>query len=264
MACPGIELLDPDKIKANLNTNRIGRKIQVYNCTSSTNDIALRYAKDKCNDGLAIFAEEQTAGRGRAGNKWHSKRSDSILCSILLTANKLDTELLSLTCAVAVADAIGKPTGSQAKIKWPNDIIINGKKVAGMLLETTSGKNRNVCIVGIGINCHQQENDFPAELQQTATSIDLESHSVIDRTHLAKRLLYSIDHWLEAALHNKQEVIDQWHNLSIQYGHRVTLRFNRKNFAGNCIGIDPDKGLILQLDTGGIRMFDAAHTTIVK
>lgn len=264
MACPGIELLDPDKIKANLNTNHIGRKILVYNRTSSTNDIARRYAQDSENNGLAIFAEEQTEGRGRAGNQWHSRRSDSILCSILLIANKLNTELLSLTCAVAVADAIGKPGGHQAYIKWPNDIMIDRKKVAGILLEATSGNNRNICIVGIGINCHQQENDFPAELQKTATSIDLESHSVVDRMHLAKRLLYSIDHWLEAALQNKQDVIDQWHNLSIQYGHRVTLRFNRKKFAGNCIGIDPDKGLILQLDTGGIRMFDAAHTTIVK
>ena len=260
----GTDLLDPDQLKANLNTKRIGREVLVYNRTSSTNDIARRYAQDKKNDGLAIFAEEQTAGKGRAGNKWLSRRSDSILCSILLIANKLNPELLSLACAVAVADAIGKRPGRQAKIKWPNDIILNGKKVAGILIEATSNNNRNICIVGIGINCHQQENDFPAELQKTATSIDIETRSVLDRIHLAKRLLSSIDHWLEVAQQNKQDVIDQWHSLSIQCGHRVTLLFNGKKFTGYCIGIDPDKGLILRLDTGGIRMFDAAHTSIAK
>jgi len=264
MTCPAPDLFDPDKIKANLNTKRIGREIHVYNRTSSTNDIALRYAQDKRNDGLAIFTEEQTAGRGRAGNKWHSKRSDSILCSILLFTNKLNAELLSLTCAVAVAEAIGKPFRSPAKIKWPNDIMLNGKKVAGILLEAKPNKNENISIIGIGLNCHQQKNDFPAELQQIATSIDIESHSIVDRIHLAKRLLGSIDHWLEAAEQNKREVIDQWHSLSIQLGHRVTLLFNGKKFAGNCTGIDPEKGLILHLDSGGIRMFDAAHTTIAK
>ncbi len=264
MACQEIELLDPDKIKANLNTNRIGREILVYNRTSSTNDIARRYAEDRNNDGLAIFAEEQTAGKGRAGNKWYSKRSDSILCSILLTAEKIDPELLSLACAVAVADAIGRPAGNQLKIKWPNDIMLNGKKVAGILLEAKPDNSRSTFIVGVGINCHQQKKDFPAELKQAATSIDIESHSFVDRIRLAKRLLSSFEHLLDMAYKNKKEVTDQWRELSIQLGHRVTLLFSGKKFTGNCIGIDPEKGLILQLDSGGIRMFDAAHTTIVK
>jgi BirA family biotin operon repressor/biotin-[acetyl-CoA-carboxylase] ligase len=77
---PKTDLLDPDRIKANLKTKRIGRKILVYNSTSSTNDIAAEYARNKENDGLVIFAEEQTAGRGRAGAKWHSSHADSILC----------------------------------------------------------------------------------------------------------------------------------------------------------------------------------------
>ena len=258
------DLLDPDKIKANLNTKHIGREVLVYNRTSSTNDIAKRYARDKGNDGLAVFAEEQTAGRGRTGNKWHTKRSDSILCSILLIDSNLNAELLSLTLAVATAEAVGKPSRSQAKIKWPNDIMLNGKKVAGILLEAKPQKNGKIFVVGIGINCHQQKKDFPAELQQTATSIDIESHSIADRIHLAKRLLGSIDHWLEAAEQNKQQVIDRWRSLSIQLGHRVTLLFDGKKFTGNCTGIDPEKGLILHLDSGAIRMFDAAHTTISK
>ena len=272
MACPTTDLLDPDKIKANLRTKRIGRKILVYNRTSSTNDIAHQYAKYRKNDGLVIFAEEQTAGRGRAGNKWHSSRSDSILCSIVLTDCKCNAELLSLTCAVAVAEAIGKPAKDEAKIKWPNDVILNGKKVAGILLESKSpdpipggtDKSGNTYIIGIGMNCHQKKDSFPTELQSIATSIDIESHSICDRISLAKRLLTSIDQWLEAAQETSEKVIDQWCNLSIQLGHRVKLTYNSQEFAGNCIGIDPEKGLIFQLDTGAVRIFPAAHTAIVK
>src|SRR4030042_7161707 len=148
MTSPVNEHLDPDKIK--VKTKRIGRKILVYNHTSSTNDIAAEYAKNKENDGLAIFAEEQTAGRGRTGAKWLSGRCDSILCSILLTSCKCNPELLSLACPVAVAEAVGKIAHSHAKIKWPNDIILNGKKAAGVFVESKKNNGSPVYVVGIG------------------------------------------------------------------------------------------------------------------
>jgi len=256
------DLLDPDKINANLKTRRIGRKILVFSSTSSTNDIAAEYAKNDANDGLVVFAEEQSAGRGRACAKWHGNHAESILCSIILADCNMGTEMLCLTCAVAAAEAIGKAGSTQAKIKWPNDIMLSGKKVADILIEKCEIVSGYV--VGIGINCHQRKESFPADLQSIATSLDIESQTVCDRIGLAKRLLTSIDCWLEVAIHANQEVIDQWRNLSIQLGHRITLLYNGRKFAGNCIGIDPDEGLILQLDTGGVRMFPAAHTSIVK
>ena len=273
MSRPRTDLLDPDKIREGLETKRIGTKILVYDSTSSTNDVAAEYARNKQNDGLVVFAEEQTAGRGRAGNKWFSGKGDSIICSTILIENKIHTELLSLTCAVAVAESISSPGRSRVKIKWPNDIMLNNKKVAGILLESKSlpisqsqmanGKSQ-IYVVGIGINCHQKAESFPAELRQIATSIDVESHSVSDRILLAKRLLISLDHWFEVAGNNSKKVIDRWRNLSVHLARRVTLIFNGSKFTGHCIGIDPEKGLILQLDTGGRRMFDAAHTSIVK
>jgi BirA family biotin operon repressor/biotin-[acetyl-CoA-carboxylase] ligase len=262
MACPKNEHLDPDKIR--VNTKRIGRKILVYNHTSSTNDIAAEYAKNKENNGLAIFAEEQTAGRGRAGTKWHSGHSDSILCSILLTSCNCNPELLSLACPVAVAEAVGKIVDSQAKIKWPNDIILNGKKVAGIMVESKTVNDRTAYIVGIGINCHQKKSSFPRELQTTATSIDIESRSICDRISLAKRLLSSLDHWLEVAENTGKKITDRWRKLNTLLNQRITVIYNGRKFTGNCIGVDPEKGLILQLDRGGVRMFDAAHTTIAK
>jgi len=261
---PQIDRLDPDKIKANLKTKRIGKKILVFKSTSSTNNIAAEYAKNKNNDGLVIFAEEQTKGRGRAGAKWFSKPYLSILCSLLLADIKCAPEMLSLASAIAVAETVGKPATIHAQIKWPNDIILNEKKVAGILLESKQINGTLFYILGIGINCHQNKNSFPSELKNNATSIDIESSTVCDRIILAKRLLTSIDHWLETAQKNSKIVTQKWRRLSIRLGHRVKLLYNGKKFAGNCIGLDPEKGLILQLDIGGVRMFDAAHTTIVK
>jgi BirA family biotin operon repressor/biotin-[acetyl-CoA-carboxylase] ligase len=254
------DLLDPDRITAGLNTKYIGSKIIVYKSTSSTQTIAAEYAKNKANNGLVIFAEEQTSGRGRASNKWLAGKSDSLLCSVVLTSCGIRPELLSLIYAVAVAETIGE----DAKIKWPNDIILNAKKVAGILLEAKSHKSHTAYIAGIGINCHQKKKKFPAELQKAATSIDIETGSFADRILLAKRLLASVEHWLKTGEKTAAKVIDKWQELSIQLHHRVAVIYNRRKFTGNCIGIDPEKGLIVQLDTGSVRFFDAAHTTIVK
>ena len=232
---PSTDSLDPDNIKANLRTKRVGSKILVYNTTSSTNDVAAEYARNSANDGLAVFAEHQTAGRGRAGTSWHSGYADSILCSVLLTDCKLNGELLSLSCAVAVADSLGRIGAGAARIKWPNDIILNGRKVAGILLESKPGNLPGVYVIGIGINCHQRKTSFPLELQETATSIDVESRATCDRILLAKRLLTCLDHWLKVADKSSKKVTSQWQKLSVQLGHRVALLFDGKDFIGNCI-----------------------------
>ena len=256
--------LDVDAIEANLKTKLIGKKIIVYKSTSSTNDIAAEYARNKDNVSTVIFSERQSVGRGRWANKWFSKKGDSILCSIVYADGKNDLDLVSLSSAVAVAEAVGKCGKSQAKIKWPNDIIINGKKIAGILVEAKTYKNRKAYIIGIGINCHTTKDAFPTEIKDIATSIDIESGGFCDRIALAKRLLISLDKWLDIAATDSDKLIKRWCKKSIQLGHRVTLLHNRKKYTGNCIGIDPQKGLIIQLDSGAVQMFDAAHTSIEK
>jgi BirA family biotin operon repressor/biotin-[acetyl-CoA-carboxylase] ligase len=280
--------LDPDLLRANLKTKRIGRRVLVYDRTASTNDVAAEYARHPGNDGLAVFAEEQTAGRGRAGAVWHSGHGDSLLFSIALVGGPLSGEMLSLTCAVAVAEAIGRVGPCRAAIKWPNDVLLDGKKVAGILVESrrvvrTSGRDprpvtrgtdhgprrtdhgsQAAIILGIGINCHQTPERFPPTLRPTATSLDLVAGTRCQRVTVAKRVLTSLDQWLRVAERSGQSVIDTWSRLSTQLGQRVTLAYRQKQFTGNCIGVDPEKGLILQLDRGGVRIFDAAHTHIVK
>ena len=235
----------------------------VYKCTSSTNDIAAEYASNKDNDGLVVFAEEQTAGRGRARRKWFSGPGDSILCSILLTRYEGGGELLSLASAVAVAEAVADVSGADAKIKWPNDVRLNSKKVAGILLESVRVGGRTAYIVGMGINCHQSRLCFPRQLRSTATSIDIETGATVDRTALAGQLLTRFEHWYNRARKTPGDVIGRWQEMSILFHHRVELVYNGRRFRGTCIGTDPDRGLVVQLDGGAVRMFDAAHTTII-
>lgn len=251
-------MLDIDKIKLGLPAKRIGREVIVFGSVTSTSDIAAEYANNMANDGLVIFAEQQTAGRGRGGNKWLSQPDMSVMCSILLINEPVSTELLSLTSAVATAESIG----SRAKVKWPNDVIYNGKKIAGILLETKQFETHRANIIGIGINCHQ--NSFAGELESTATSIDIENHCRCDRTAVARRLLTSFEHHLDIAGENTQKIIDKWQQLTNQLGRRITFTFDGKKFAGNCIGLDPDKGLIVQLDSGARRFFPASQTSIVR
>jgi BirA family transcriptional regulator, biotin operon repressor / biotin---[acetyl-CoA-carboxylase] ligase len=257
-------VLNPDDIKAHLKTYRIGKEILVYTSTASTNDAAWHYASNKKNDGLVIFAEQQSAGRGRGGNKWVSAKEQSILCSMLLLNETCQPEMLTLAAAVAVAEAIGRCGSKQAQIKWPNDILIGHKKVAGILVESKSSKGHFNYVIGIGINCHQKKESFPPELRQTATSIDSESKTICDRISLAKRLLVSFDEWLGETARDSKTVLDRWYQLSAQLGHRVTLQYNRRSFTGRVLGIDPKEGLVVQLEGGGVRMFPARHTAMVR
>lgn len=260
-----IDRLDVDTIEAGLETKLVGSKILVYQSTPSSNDVAWEYANNEENNGLAVFTEQQNAGRGRMGTQWLSEPGDSILCSILLVDCSSSAELLTLTAAVAAAEAVYNCSNLPARIKWPNDIILNNKKTAGILVESRSNNSGTDYVIGIGINCHQQKKFFTQnQLQKPATSIDLQAGKTIQRNLLAKELLTSVDKWLTKAQANNLHVVEQWKQLSSQLGHRVTLEYNQHQFTGNCVGVDPTEGLILQLEKGGVRMFDAAHTRIIK
>jgi BirA family biotin operon repressor/biotin-[acetyl-CoA-carboxylase] ligase len=290
------EPIDVDTIKTKLDTERIGKKILVYKSTASTNDVAHRYADGgEKNDGLVVLTEHQTEGRGRRGNKWFDGKCKSILCSILIFEDKITPDLMAIIAAVACAKAIDKCGKHQAKIKWPNDIFVNDKKLAGILIEkkakhytdlkkkscvvrglseakfndlqTSRRESDNTnwyYIIGIGINCHHQQVDFPEELAQIATSIDIECGRVCDRNLLVKRLMFDFERCLQIAQENADEIVEKWHRRSMLNGKRITVENNGRQFTGVCLGVEPSQGLILQLERGGVKMFEAAGTTIVK
>ena len=257
--------LDIDVIRAGLKTKRVGQQVVVYESTASTNDLAWEYGRSDENNGTCVFAELQTSGRGRLGNKWLSRRSESILCSILLMGLECDTELLTIASALAVAEAVGGCGKANVRIKWPNDIMINGRKIAGILLESRITNGRCDYVIGVGINCHQDQKFFDgAGLEVPGTSVDIANDIVVDRNELSRSLLCSFDKCLAIAESDGERVINSWQQLSALLGRRIEVEANQERFAGNCIGVDPAKGLILRLDSGAIRMFEASYTTIVK
>jgi len=262
-----LDNLDVDIIEAGLKISLVGRKVLLYSSTASTSDIAWEYSAGGAdNNGLAIFAEYQDAGRGRRGNKWLSEKNKSLLCSILLTDTELTAELLTLTCAVATAEAISSASGANARTQWPNDIIISGQKVAGILVESRNGSaGKNNFVIGVGINCHKSPCFlFQQPLAMPATTIDDQIENQIDRNGLATELLSSFDKWLGTIAEDSEPLIERWKNLSYLLGHRITLHCDQQEISGNCIGVDPLNGLILQLDGGSVRMFPAAHTSIIR
>ena len=255
-----MDRLDVDIISQGLAPGSLGSRVVVFESTQSTNDVAAEYARSPGHHGLVVLADIQTAGRGRGGNRWVSGKGESLLCSVVLTRCHVRAELLSLSVAVACAQAVCP----QARIKWPNDILLSGKKVAGILVEGKALDRRTAYVIGIGINCHQTEGDFPAELRTTATSLDLATGTTVDRNQLARRLLVCLDHWLAVAEQDAAQVVDAWKRLSLHVGRRLTVIQNDRRFSGTCIGVEPEHGLILQLEHGGVRMFDAALSHIAQ
>ena len=197
-------------------------------------------------------------------NVWQSQAGKSILCSVLLYEPDIKPDVLVLACAVAVAESIGRCGKTEAKIKWPNDILLSDKKVAGVLVESISVRRQKFFVIGVGINCHQKKEDFAGELRQTATSIDIQNSAQCDRNVIAKRLLVNFDRFVAAGLKNPDEVVGEWRHMSILLGRRITIEHNGRQFTGHCMGIEPVEGLVIQLDRGGVKIFDAASTTVVK
>ncbi len=182
--------LDPDRIEAGRGGGRIGRKVLVFRETASTNDLVTRLAEAGEGEGIVVFAERQTAGRGQFGRKWESAEGAGLWFSILLRPAWPAARLQEITpmVAVAVARAIEEVTGQTPRIKPPNDIMLHGRKVAGILTDARTG-NRLFAAVGIGINVRQRQEDFPPGLRETATSLEIETGAPVSREELACAVL---------------------------------------------------------------------------
>ena len=154
----------------------VGREILVFEETGSTNDLAARAGQDGVPEGLVIFAESQRAGRGRLGRKWVSPHRRNLLCSTLLRPVAVPVGRwpeLTFCAALAVAETAERFAGRPARIKWPNDVLVEGRKVAGVLLESHQGQPHGFVVVGIGLNVLQTGADFPPELRERAGSLSM-------------------------------------------------------------------------------------------
>ena len=194
-----VEVLDrliANELQAGLGTAVIGREITVLEQTGSTNDAILPTAMPNSNEGLVLFAEHQTAGRGQRGNRWESAARKGLWFSILLRP-EIDinnSPRLTTWAAEGISDVIQNEFSLDAKIKLPNDVEIEGRKVAGVLVEMRAQeKAQHLAIAGIGINVNQSLEDFPRELQGRAISLAIALDRQVDRQKFAIALLRNLD-----------------------------------------------------------------------
>src|SRR5881397_2399323 len=185
-----------NEMQAGLGTAVIGRQITVLEQTDSTNDAILRISTPNSEEGLVLFAEDQTAGRGQRGNRWESTAGKGLWFSILLLP-RIDinnSPRLTAWAAEAISDVIRNEFFLKTTIKLPNDVQIDGRKVAGVLVEMRAQeKAPHLAIAGIGINVNQSLEDFPPELQNRAISLAMALHRPVDRQQLAVAILRNLN-----------------------------------------------------------------------
>lgn len=235
----------------------------------STNAYLLTHA-GQLDDGTVVVAEFQSAGRGRQRRRWHAPRGSSILLSILLIEPADSPRIAQATslAALAAAEAVESETACRPTLRWPNDLVVGGKKLGGVLAETTplpgQSPPRRALVIGIGLNCFQQRGHFGAELVNTATSLEIECREPIDRTALARRLIERLDTHLsdERALRNDWRWLQEaWTSRCGDLGARITLEESRRRYSGTVLEITDHGELVVQLDSGGRRQFEPTTTT---
>jgi BirA family biotin operon repressor/biotin-[acetyl-CoA-carboxylase] ligase len=248
--------LTADDIKAQLKTSLIGSEILVFEETASTNEVVEHLAKSGAREGLVVFAESQTRGRGRRGRAWASPRGKGLWFSVLLrpTLPTSAASRITVAASVAVARAIRQNCGVDARIKWPNDVMVNGKKLAGVLTELRAEADEILlATLGIGIDVNCRREDFPGELAGIATSLELETGNAQDRVALAARVLIALDECYQAALTDFETVVDEWAKLCTTLGHQIVVTMGQHRIEGFAQALDGDGALLLRRDSGQIE-----------
>jgi BirA family biotin operon repressor/biotin-[acetyl-CoA-carboxylase] ligase len=263
-AVPDILLLDD--IKEGLKTRIIGKEILLFPEAASTNTLAMELAAKGAADGTVVIAETQTGGKGRLGRSWISPKGNLYISVILrpeIPPHK--APLITLMAAVAVASTIRQRFDIQAGIKWPNDILISGKKMAGLLTEMRAEPDRvKHVVLGIGINVNMDIAELPVFLRKLSTTLSAETGKKIDRALFLQQFLAELDRWYQIFLKSGAAVIEAWEMFNATVGNRVAVSGPEEAFEGTAQGIDADGRLILKLDDGTVRQVAAGDVTILK
>jgi BirA family transcriptional regulator, biotin operon repressor / biotin---[acetyl-CoA-carboxylase] ligase len=252
------DLLHADDLLSRLGkTKVVGRDIRVFRETSSTNDVVEKLARDDVKEGVVVFAESQTKGRGRLGRKWISPARKGLWFSVLLRPKLRPQETTQLTVAAATAlfRAIREVTGIVPEIKWPNDILIRGKKVAGILTELTAELDRDkYVIIGVGVDVNLSASDLPVELRKTATSLKIEAEKNIERAELAVQILRELDKDYQRINSGEfANVADEWEEQCSTIGQRVVIHLGDREIRGRAESLDDDGALVLRTEHGHLE-----------
>src|SRR3989338_2489463 len=243
-----------EEITRELKTKIIGSNVIILERTTSTMDTAKKLAHTGFKNGAVIFAEEQTGGRGRSGHSWSCPKYKGLLFTLLLKHNIKSDHicLLTGTMAVSITETIRETLQLPAVIKWPNDILIDGKKVGGVLVELAKGLGKQpIVLVGIGLNVNIPEDDLPEQSRLPATTLAIEKKVPINRILLAKALLQDIDKWfLILKDEHFRYITERWGEFCITIGEKLTITDCGREYIGNVIDISNNGGLMLKLENG--------------
>ncbi|MGH9446549.1 MAG: biotin--[acetyl-CoA-carboxylase] ligase [Terriglobia bacterium] len=247
------DVLAPSLIRAELADGEIGKKIVHYFLIDSTNTLAMKLAAQGALHGTVVVAEEQTNGRGRFGRVWYSERSSGIYASVLLrpALPPSAAPILTLMAGVAAHHAVASVTGLIPDIRWPNDLLLNGKKLGGTLTEMNAELDRvHAVILGIGINVNHT--GMPPQLRTVATSLRIEGGKIYSRVRLAAALLKQIEFFYHMLLREGSAAIaGQWAAASsFASGRRVRISSKNGDRFATTIALDANGALRVRFDNG--------------
>ena len=255
-----------DDLAARLDGCALAREIMVFEETGSTNELALQRGREGAEAGVVIFAERQTAGRGRFGRRWESASHRGLWFSVLLRPELPLARWARLTtwAAVGVAAAIERVTGRRAAIKWPNDVFLEGKKVAGILIESgTDTTGQPFAVVGIGLNVNHEPADFPPELAERATSLRTVTGRPWDRVELAGQVLTQLAARLAQVAEGFSDLVGEATSRSLLLGRWVQLRSGAHLHEGLAESLDENGQLLMRSGDGSAECFGAGEVTVV-
>jgi len=260
------DLILPGEIKKNLKSKIFGKKIYSYRKVGSTNLLGFRLAETGSEEGTLIVADEQSKGKGRMGRSWYSPPRLGLWMSLILRPDipPFKAPGLSICAGLALAQSIKEMTGIEAKIKWPNDCLIDGKKVGGILLELSAELDRiNFVIVGIGVNVNHSAQDFPRNLSQTATSMKIRLGKDLSRLALLTSFLEEFERiyldFKKKGLSAQREMIKSFSSL---LGKKVAVRFGKGKIEGMAENIDENGSLVIRTKKGE-KVVRAGEVTVL-
>jgi BirA family biotin operon repressor/biotin-[acetyl-CoA-carboxylase] ligase len=255
------DILVPNLLRRQLSGSPFGKKILHFFKVDSTNRVAMELGQQDEPHGSVVIAEEQSAGRGRTGRAWHSEKSSGIYMSILLRPQLTPVQAPALTLAagLAVRDAVAAQCGVEPDLRWPNDLILNGKKLCGILTEMYAEPDRiRYVVVGVGLNVNHTK--MPAEIAGIASSLRIETGKVQSRLELTARLLRQFETYYNQLLSEGAAPIVARFSAVSSYarGRRIRVTTGRETFTCTTAGLDPSGLLRVKRDDGRVETLLAA------
>jgi BirA family transcriptional regulator, biotin operon repressor / biotin---[acetyl-CoA-carboxylase] ligase len=258
-------MIPKEEFEKGLNTRILGQKLFVYDTVNSTNTWAKKIAAIGAKEGTVVVADYQMAGHGRLGRTWVSEAGSNLLFSIIVRP-RLDSSkagLLPFFAAVGTAFAVEGITGLHCECKWPNDVLLNGKKCCGILLESGFKHNElDYAVIGIGLNVNQRY--FGEDLYSKATSLCIGSGKEFDRKIVFQRVLISLESLYTDVKKGYFDItLREWNSRTAMFGKQITLNQAGQTVTGRAISLTDDGGLMLETREG-VRTFYAGDVTVIN